>query len=197
MIAGTDTRLSGLLRKVESGERDAFDSIVRLYWSTVMTFLWKRVPAADAEDLAQDAFIALYKALRKGRGSTLRGEDALRRYLLACARSQVTDYYRRKRLEEPAGALEDLMASEGGAARPDKGREAPDPLVSEEERTAVRDCMGELEVRSRTLCWLHFVDGKSKREIAASLDMPESSFRALFSKILDDLRECLEGKSVL
>ena len=74
--------------------------------------------------------------------------------------------------------------------------EAADRFALDEEASALRDCMGELETRSRSICWLHFAEDHSKREVARLLECPESSVRSWIQKALEALRVCLERKGL-
>ncbi|MBI4600411.1 MAG: sigma-70 family RNA polymerase sigma factor [Planctomycetes bacterium] len=194
---GVTASLAPLLARAKERDRDAFDALVRALWEPVFRCLWKRVPAGDAGDLAQDVFFRLYRALRAGRGPALEDEEAWTRYVLACARNRAADYHRRRRAAPPTGPLEELLQrGEEPPGRGDPG-DPIEPLVAREEAAAVRDCLGRLDPQARAVAWLHFVDGRPKREIARSLGMAESSFRGLLDRAARSLRKCLESKGAL
>ncbi len=189
-----------LMERLRQRDWTAFDELVDAYWEPVLRFFWKRLPPDDAEDLGQNVFIAVYRAVLKGGGPVGGDGESWRRYLFTCARNLMRDYLRRMKARAPFDRLENLLGDEGAGpdveTRVRKGEEASGLLVSKEESEAIRDCMGRLDVLSRAICWLHFVDSRSKREIARALEMPESSLRATLVKALKVLRRCLEAKGM-
>jgi len=188
------------LDRVRAGDRAAFDSLVRRFWEPVMRFLWKRVSRQTAEDLAQEVFVAVYKTLRQGGGP--RGNDPAiwQRYLLTSARNVVIDHWRRERLSPPAAGLSDLLGGEclppEQGLRPAAEQAAPADPLSAEQFAAIRECMDRLDVLSRAVCWMRFVEGQSNRQIGRLLGRPEATVRAVLADALRALRRCLERKGM-
>jgi RNA polymerase sigma factor (sigma-70 family) len=173
----------------------AFEEIVRRDWDVVMRFFWKRVARSDAEDLAQDVFVAVYEALRRGQGPHRDAGNEWRRYLLTAARNRWVDRLRRDRGE--GMRLDDLLvdADQTLEVRPPADTASPaDMVVSADQIVSVRDCMDTLECRQRAVCWSFFMDGEKKREIARRLGEAESTVRYLLTSALAVLRACLRGK---
>src|ERR1700734_3459749 len=60
-----------LIRRVQRGDRGAFDVLVLKYQHKVVKLVMRYVRnAAEAEDIAQDAFIKAYRALPQFRGDS-------------------------------------------------------------------------------------------------------------------------------
>lgn len=197
-VSESDT--STLFERLSAGDRAAFDTLVRRFWEPVMRFCWKRTSAAEAEDLAQEVFTAVYRGVRHGRTPRISDADGWRRYIWSCARNRVIDYWRRTRTRPPAQALTDLVGDEcGGGVGSDHssaGTDAAKAPISREQSDAIRDCMNRLDVQSRAACWLLFVERRSKREIARMLDKPESSLRSGLVEAIRVLRQCLVDKGM-
>jgi RNA polymerase sigma-70 factor (ECF subfamily) len=190
-----------LLAEVRKGDVKAFERLVKSYWEPVMLYFWKRANAADAEDLTQDVFLAIYRAVRNGDGPVETDPVSWRRYLFACARHRLGGYWQRRSREPRSASFEDLLGDddlswEAVVSRDGADRSAADRLVSREESDAVRDCLGQIDAAERSICWLIFGEGKSKRQVAASIGVPESSLRDRLVGVLRELRRCLQGKGV-
>ncbi len=176
-----------IAERIRRGDRSAFDDLVAAHWRSVLAFFWRRLPREVAEDLAQTVFVNAWQALGRGRGERLDDTTAWSRYLLASARNLLTDHWRRHRLEP---SLADAVQTVAEIAKADTN----DATTAAELRRALEDCLDALDRAGRDLCWLHFVDGQSKRELARAAGRPESSVRADIARALQRLRRCLEGK---
>ncbi|MEW6747594.1 MAG: sigma-70 family RNA polymerase sigma factor [Planctomycetota bacterium] len=193
----------GLTTKGDAGEhlsdsrREVFNRIVERFWDPVMRYLWRRLGADEAEDLAQEVFVSVYRTLRRGTGRTPENDEGWRRYLIASARNHLANH-RRRTCSGPADErLEDLLDEECTSAvisDPGEAATVGDAVISCERREAIRDCMSRLDRVSFTVCLLHFVDGRSKRDIGRALERPESSIRYLLVRALQTLRACLKEK---
>lgn len=97
--------------RVLDGDTEAFAVILRAYERLVAADLARRLPAGDVQEVAQDAFVRLYRSL-----PSYRRKVPLRSWVLAIARHAAMDFWRRKyrRQETPLGDL-------GGAGREEEG----------------------------------------------------------------------------
>src|ERR1700676_459972 len=60
-----------LVRRVQSGDKGAFDALVRKYQHKLVKLVMRYVRnPAEAEDIAQEAFIKAYRALPQFRGDS-------------------------------------------------------------------------------------------------------------------------------
>ena len=117
--------------------------LYRAFHEPIVGFVRRRVPAADADDVAQEVFLRLHRAAH-----SLRDEQRAHAFVFGIARRTVADYHRRRR---PATAsLDDAPEPE---AVPDDVHEevlgwlvSMIALVPEPGRTALR--MADLEGRS-------------------------------------------------
>lgn len=195
----SESDTTALFERFDAGDRAAFDTLVRRFWEPVMRFCWKRTSAAEAEDLAQEVFTAVYRGVRHGRAPRAGDADGWRRYIWSCARNRVIDHWRRRGTRPPAQALTDLVGDEcggGGGDHGSAGTDAAGAPISREQSSAIRDCMNRLDVLSRAACWLLFVERRSKREIARMMDKPESSLRSMLVEAIRVLRQCLVDKGM-
>ncbi len=189
-----------LVQDLAAGERSAFDALVEWFWDPIYRFFWKRVPVSDADELTQQVFVSLYRAVRNGSGPAETSMTHWRRYIFGSAQNALASHWRQKGRGIHASSLEALFPDDAlwQDVVPSKAADvdSPDPLVLEEQRIAVRDCLGGLDEISRSVFWSHFADGRSKRQIATTLKLAESSLRDRMVRAMGDLRLCLEAKGI-
>jgi len=138
-------------------------------------FIRRRVPnEADVEDLVQEVFYELVRAHR-----LLLPIDAVSGWLFSVARNRITDFFRKKRPEQPGRA-----ADEDGEFRDivemlpshDAGPEAAyaRKLLLEELKAA----LAELPPEQREVFIAHELEGRSFKELAAESGLKMSTLLA-------------------
>src|SRR5258705_8985877 len=84
-----------LIERCLKGDQSAWDAIVRLYWRKVFNIAYKFVGRHDeAEDLAQDVFLKLFKSLK-----TFDRRANFSTWLISVSRNLCIDHYRSMRRE--------------------------------------------------------------------------------------------------
>jgi RNA polymerase sigma-70 factor (ECF subfamily) len=130
--------------------------------------------AADADDIAQDAFCRLL------RGGPDADEEQRRRYLFRIASNLVVDRWRR---EERAADV----------AR----RHVPLPLASDfPGHEDVARTFARLAPRERALLWLAYVEGQTHNEIAEAVGLARDSVKVLLFRARKRLRDLLEAERI-
>src|SRR5436309_9028520 len=84
--------LSGTIRAVAGGDRDAFARLYAEYSRMVHAILLGRVPRRDVDDLVQEVFLTAYTRIRE-----LRDPAAFGGWIAAIARNRATDHMRQSR----------------------------------------------------------------------------------------------------
>ncbi|MGP6157452.1 MAG: RNA polymerase sigma factor [Vulcanimicrobiaceae bacterium] len=163
-----------------------FEKLVTAYQHRVFGFALNLVgDRSAAEELAQEAFVAAYRAL-SGYGPQRRRELSVRAWLYAIVLNRV-----RNRARSPAArtfALDGAVA-EALAADP---RDGPAAVVERgESRDALRAALGRLALKYRAPVVLRHVEGRSYAEIAAILGRPEGTVKAEVHRGLAQLRKDL------
>lgn len=145
----------------------------------------------DAEDVTQEAFVRAWR-------SCPASDDAGRRaWLTRVAHNLCVDADRRRRVRR--GVVRE--AAEGELERqPDRRPEAVDPLATLLQRQeagrrleAVVSALAELPAESRSVVLLHYWQGMSLREIAASLGRNETAVKVRAHRARRTLRNFLTG----
>ena len=172
--ADLDARLVEAARR---GEDAAFERIVARHQQAVRAFL-RRLgdSAADADDAAQDAFVAAWSGLRR-----FQGQSSLRAWLCGIA-------YRKHLGQARSGArsrMREARAAEAGGAQ-----EGPDPG----DRLDLLRAMATLPVEQRAAVSLCLAGGFSHGEAAAALDLPLGTVKSHVTRGRVKLIECLGGE---
>jgi len=171
-----------LVRAARAGDARAFASLIERHHGLVRALVSRAgTTRAEAEDLAQEAWLAAWRRLSEVR-DTARWKGWLAEVALNAGRQRA----RRRRVEEAAAPRLRMQARR---ASPDGGE--PDALEAEEERRAVLEALDELPEEARALVLARYVEGRSAPEIAASLGVAPDAIRARLSRTLRSLRERL------
>ena len=168
-----------LLDRLRQGDRDAFDSIFRSYYPSLVGMaegvLRQR---AVAEEVVQDVMLELWR-----RRESLKVEDSLKAYLFRSARNRALNHLRHARVEQ-RGEPHVTSVTEAPAT-------AHARLVEEEIDAALRAALDDLPPGPREVFDLSRVHGLKYSEIAATLGISVKTVEARMGKALKALRERL------
>jgi RNA polymerase sigma-70 factor, ECF subfamily len=184
-----------LVRRVQGGDKGAFDALVLKYQHKVTKLVMRYVRnPAEAEDIAQEAFIKAYRALPQFRGDSA-FYTWLYRIAINTAKNAVVS-----RDRSPVDYDLDLQNSDESYELQGrmKNAETPEGLVlTDEIRTIVNEAMDALPEDLRTAIVLRELEGLSYEEIAASMDCPVGTVRSRIFRAREAidrrLREVFEG----
>jgi RNA polymerase sigma-70 factor (ECF subfamily) len=164
-----------LVERVQAGDKAAFDLLVRKYQHRVLKLVSRFVSdAAEAEDVAQEAFLKAYRAL-----ASFRGDSAfytwLYRIAINTAKNALVSNRRR-----PVDFDLDLQDPEqyDRHARLKEGDTPEGVLLTEEIRNVVERAMEQLPEDLRTAIILRELEGLSYEEIAEAMDCPVGTVRS-------------------
>ncbi len=164
-----------LVKRAQRGERGAFDLLVLRYQHKVVKLVARLLrDPAEAEDVAQEAFVKAYRAL-----GSFRGDSAfytwLYRIAVNTARNSIASRQRR-----PLDYEADLSENEQSAVE-SRMRHTDTPeanVLSEEIHRTVNRAVEELPEDLRTAIILREVEGLSYEEIAQAMDCPVGTVRS-------------------
>jgi RNA polymerase sigma-70 factor (ECF subfamily) len=176
----SDTLLvQSLMARDEEALRTAIDTHGRLVFGVASRILGE---ASLAEEVAQDTFVALWR--RPGAFDPARG--SLQSFLAVIARNKAIDVVRRE--ESLRRTKESLKAEFETTAG-----EATDPSASAdiEERDAVAGALAKLSPLQREAIVLAYFGGRTYREVATELGIPEGTAKSRLRDGLIRLRELM------
>lgn len=164
-----------LVQRVQAGDRAAFNLLVLKYQHRVLKLVGRFVSdAAEAEDVAQEAFLKAYRAL-----ASFRGDSAFYTWLYRIAINTAKNALVANR-RRPVDFGLDLQDPEQ-YDRHAKLKEADTPegvLLTEEIREVVQRAMEQLPEDLRVAIVLRELEGLSYEEIAAAMDCPVGTVRS-------------------
>jgi RNA polymerase sigma-70 factor, ECF subfamily len=184
-----------LVRRVQRGERGAYDLLVLKYQHKVVKLVMRYLrDPADAEDVAQEAFIKAYRALPQ-----FRGDSAFYTWLYRIAINTAKNALA-ARDRNPVSYELDAHNSDDGSDMVSRLRdpETPEGLaLTEEIRDTVNRAIETLPEDLRTAIVLRELEGLSYEEIAASMDCPVGTVRSRIFRAREAidkrLREVFDG----
>jgi RNA polymerase sigma-70 factor, ECF subfamily len=184
-----------LVRRVQRGDKSAFDALVLKYQHKVVKLVMRymRNPV-EAEDVAQEAFIKAYRALPQ-----FRGDSAFYTWLYRIAINTAKNALV-SRDRSPVDYELDLQNPDESYdmhARL-KDSETPEALaLTEEIRATVNSAIEALPEDLRTAIVLREIEGLSYEEIAAAMECPVGTVRSRIFRAREAidrrLREVFEG----
>jgi RNA polymerase sigma-70 factor (ECF subfamily) len=184
-----------LVRRVQRGDKGAFDALVLKYQHKLVKLVMRYVRnPAEAEDIAQEAFIKAYRALPQFRGDSA-FYTWLYRIAINTAKNAVVS-------RERSPIDYDLDRNNSDESYDMQGRmkdsETPEGLVlTEEIRTTVNASIDSLPEDLRTAIVLRELEGLSYEEIAAAMGCPVGTVRSRIFRAREAidrrLREVFEG----
>jgi RNA polymerase sigma-70 factor (ECF subfamily) len=167
-----------LARACAAGDARAMSRLYDRYSQRVFNVVCRMVGRQEAEELAQDAFVRVFKGIRGFRGNSALGTWIYRLTMNLCL-SYLAKRTRRRRLQERYEREQVAIW------------EAP-PKRSPWLRAQLERALGELPDGYRAVLVLHDVEGLSHKEIAAILDCREGTSKSQLHKARLRMRTLLE-----
>jgi RNA polymerase sigma-70 factor (ECF subfamily) len=171
---------AGLLEAAAGGSHAAFAEIVSRHFQPVYRLVWRMTSGApDAEDMAQEAFVKLWRNL-----SQLRDGAALKGWLMRVAANAVIDASRKPR----SGALDAVPEPPDPQARPDA------PLARAQAARLVDASIAALPDRQRLALSLVYFEGLSNIDAAAVMEVSVDALESLLSRARRSLKDSLSAE---
>jgi len=193
-MSADDSDLS-LVQLAQRGDSGAFDALVRRYQHKVVKLVMRYVrDAAEAEDIAQEAFIKAYRALPR-----FRGDSAFYTWLYRIAINTAKNTLAargRSPIEYDLDGPDGEESHEMQARMKDTA--TPEALaLTEEIRNTVTAAIDRLPGDLRTAIQLRELEGLSYEEIAARMQCPVGTVRSRIFRAREAidarLREVFDG----
>jgi RNA polymerase sigma-70 factor (ECF subfamily) len=184
-----------LVKRVQRGDKSAFDLLVRKYQHKVVKLVLRYVRnPAEAEDVTQEAFIKAYRALPQ-----FRGDSAFYTWMYRIAINTAKNSLA-SRDRSPIAYDLDLNDPEESHSVQAKLQDPDTPegmALTEEIRGIVNSAIEGLPEELKTAIVLRELDGLSYEEIAAAMECPVGTVRSRIFRAREAidkrLREVFEG----
>jgi RNA polymerase sigma-70 factor (ECF subfamily) len=171
-----------LAEKFRSGDRGAFDALVRRHQKGVWRVVRRYVKRdADAADVTQQVFVRAFKGL-----ATFRGAATVRSWLYRIAINCSLSWIRDHRREEPSEIAEDSLT---------EMPVAPGKIAGDQAGAELRAAVAQLPPKQRLVLELRVFDDLSFKEVAELADCSENTAKVNFHYAVKKLRDILGGKA--
>lgn len=176
-----------LVRRVQRGERAAFDLLVHKYQHRIAHLIARYIrDPGEVEDVAQEAFIKAYRGL-----ASFRGESAFYTWLYRIAINTAKNYLVSAGRRVPDQGVDATEAEQYDSGTLLQDADTPERalLTKEIEGTVYRAIEG-LPAELREAITLREMEGLSYEEIAAVMDCPIGTVRSRIFRA----REAIDGR---
>ncbi|HXU81550.1 MAG TPA: sigma-70 family RNA polymerase sigma factor [Polyangia bacterium] len=184
-----------LIARLRQREEAAFNEVVRLHGDKVFNLVLRMVGTrAEAEDIAQEVFVTVFKSIE-----TFRGESKFTTWLLRIAANHSKNrikYLARRSTDKNGleGAPEASLADQGKA--PVQAHfDAPDAMLEAAElETLMQEAIAKLDEEHRLLVVLRDIEELSYEEICEITGLPEGTLKSRLHRARMALKEHLEDR---
>ena len=172
-----------LLQRARRGDLAAMEEIYKAYAAPVYNLARRFCKRPqDAEEVAQETFLEVFRSLGRFRGEAPLGVW-VRRIAASKALMRIREAERKN--EEPL-----IMDADDGA-KALAGRRLHPATPVDSERVALEKALAELPPQSRAVVWLHDVEGYTHEEIAELFDRSVSFSKSQLARAHERLRALL------
>ena len=173
-----------LVRRALTGDLSAFEQLVVRHRDVVYRVAARIVGDADADDVAQDAFLRAFNRL-----SSFRGESPFRSWLLRITHNAALNALARRPRAQPVESAEEMVEPAGGAVAP--VRTPVEQLEVSERRERLMVKIALLSPPHRAVLALRDLEGLSYEEIAQVTETPLGSVKGRLHRARGELIDLL------
>ncbi len=200
MVSGSSTQIPyvrdpdvQLMLRAKDGDEKAFEQLVLTYQKRLIAIFYHMLRDQEvAEDLAQEAFLRIYRA-RHGYKPTAKFSTWLFRIASNLASNSRRSLGRRKEVPLSIRDSGPLGPRPNEKLIADKSAHMPNrQLAKTEVQMVVRNALDELNERQRLALLLHKFEGMSYADIGESMELSPAAVKSLLSRARESLRAKLE-----
>jgi RNA polymerase sigma-70 factor (ECF subfamily) len=163
-----------LVKRVQRGDKTAFDVLVLKYQHRIGAVIGRFVPDyAESQDIAQESFIRAYRAI-----ANFRGDSQFYTWLYRIAVNTAKNHLVAMKRRPPTSDVEAEDAEHFSGGRMQDNATPERELLREEIAREVSQTVAGLPEELRTAITLREMDGLSYEEIAEAMDCPIGTVRS-------------------
>jgi RNA polymerase sigma-70 factor (ECF subfamily) len=182
---------TALIRAAQAGDREAFEQLVRAYDQSVLRLAMNMLRSPeDARDIYQETFLRVYKNLEH-----FRFDCSFHTWIYRIATNLCLDQLRKRKVRREEPTL--ITTADGTLDRMDtvpEERADGDPLRSLQSgqiRRRIREALGQLTPRERTVFELRHYEGMRLRIIGETLGTTEEAAKNCLFRATQKMRQAL------
>jgi len=183
------------VKRLKKREEQAFNELVLQYEKSVFRLAFRMLGnTSDAEDLAQEVFVQVFKSIESFRGDS---KVSTWLYRITVNLSHNRNKYQARRHSQQHQELDETGPSAADAAsgwtagqvsRPDQ------QILGLELERIVEACLGELEPEFREVLILRDLEGLSYEEVALLLDLHQGTLKSRLHRARAELKRKVEAR---
>ena len=158
-----------LIERFKNGDEDAFDQLVRKYSNRAYSIAYGILAnREDAEEVAQDVFIRIHRAL-----PFFRGDSEFTTWMYRIARNTAFDHISRREREKnnlPTTSINEKIAEMSEI--PAAAHNPEDEIINQQEYDKWLNNIEKLKDDYRLVARMNLIDNFGYKEIADELDLP-------------------------
>ncbi|MFH0929900.1 MAG: RNA polymerase sigma factor [Candidatus Moraniibacteriota bacterium] len=175
-----------LIKKILSGDEEAFVEIVKIYLDPVYNFVYRLVGDRDAaEDLTQETFVKVWKNLKR-----FDQKRSFKTWLFAIAKNSAFDWLKKKK-EIPFSTFTDEEGDNWLENVADENILFDEILERKNIAEELDEILQKLPPHYRAILLLHYKEDFSLHEIAEILSEPYNTIKSRHYRGLMKLKELL------
>lgn len=184
--AGAELSDIQLVKRVQKGDKQAFDMLVLKYQYKVQAVISRFVKdQSEVQDVAQEAFIKAYRAIQ-----SFRGESQFYTWLYRIAVNTAKNYLVTRNRRPPNEDIDIVDAENYGGSEYLKDNDTPEgEMYRGELEEVVFKALSELPEDLRTAVTLREMEGMSYEEIASIMDCPVGTVRSRIFRAREAITE--------
>ncbi|MBR2446261.1 MAG: sigma-70 family RNA polymerase sigma factor [Clostridia bacterium] len=180
------------LMAAKAGDEHAFASLVRVYQDRVYSLAYYMTKNHhDAEDVAQEVFLKIWRAL-----PSYRGENEPDAWIMKIAKNACYDFLKSRRQVEPLEREIDGEVVERPLADPDPDSNPPEAAVLSEQRDEVAKALLRLPPEQREILTLRYVDGLSYEQLARVMSLGMGTVKSKLWRAKKALKNILQNGNI-
>ena len=169
-----------IIARARRGDADTFEQLVVSYRDQVFRLALRMCGSeADADEVAQEAFLSAWKAL-----PNFRGESQFSTWLYQLTTHAAIDLMRREKRQIAAADITEVSAADPAPSPQQQAEQS-------EQREIVRDAILQLAPEQREVVVLRFMEELSYEEIGAVLKLPSGTVKSRLNRAKAQLKEIL------
>jgi RNA polymerase sigma-70 factor, ECF subfamily len=180
-----DTQVvTALVRRCVAGDAEAWEEIVRQYNRRIYNVCYRFTGSADnADDLAQEVFIKLYRTL----DSYSPEKGAFATWVMTMTRNLLVDHFRKTKQDRVTDSLDAGLTEEEdsislGDKIQDSGPSADERIQRRETQEMVQKAIQKLSPELREAVILRDLQDMDYKEIAVALKVPEGTVKSRINR---------------
>ena len=169
-----------IIARARRGDADAFEQLVAAYRNQVFRLALRMCGnEADADEVAQEAFLSAWKGL-----PNFRGESRFSTWLYQLTTHAAIDLMRREKRQAAAEDIDGITAADDGPSLQQQAERA-------ETRREVRSALMQLPEEYRQVLVLRFMQELSYEEIGQTLKLPAGTVKSRLNRAKAQLKDIL------